>query len=120
MTMDEMLAICDRRTPSAQQFDMFCRDNNLNRSDALDQISITVARRYLAGALSYAIGDGVMNSVFAFATHSEGDIPDVMFRVYSAFDEAEHTHHGKYLNVDLEAKYTRPMLASVLEGIDAV
>lgn len=122
MTLDAILALCMTRTPTSEEMRSFCRAASLTVDDAVNSIALAVARRYALGSIDYATGDKAMNCLYSYAFLQENRLPSPMYEVYLAFDEGEYVHRGDSKDVEPEAKYTRPMIAKILQshGKDAV
>ena len=103
-----------------EQLVQIANAGSMSAPEALDSLALHIAKKYGIGEVSFEDADAVMNAAFATATSEEfwakheDTIPPFMFEVYRAFDEGEYLHPGDQEGVDLEAKYTRPLIASIL------
>ena len=93
--------------------------------DASDSLARQVGRAYLAGELHYDVGNQVMNAVMnavtspEFLAVSNSAVPKLTLDVYLAFDAGEYLHPKDQTDENPAAKYTRPMLQSLLRAAEA-
>jgi hypothetical protein len=98
----------------------FAATSSKSVPDVLDQLARYVAEQYLGHNMSFADADAIMNAAFAvsvsevFWTKHNCTIPDIMYKIYLAFDAGEYYHSGDERDVNPEAKYTRPLIECFL------
>ncbi len=89
----------------------------LKLSVALDQLSYDIAKRYLAGTVSFTYADSVMNGIhLAILMGPDGIESEFAWEVFLAFDAGEYLHTGDSDEVDSEEKYTKPLLLEALKN----
>jgi len=87
-------------------------------SAALDSMSLEVARRFVAGDLSFTAGDDLMNSAWSYWTVAHGlkhEFPAMLSEVYFAFDDGEDPPAD---GSDPVREFTLPMLERLLRAND--
>ncbi len=88
--------------------------------DALNELSLLIAVRYMDEAISYEDGDFAINEVWTHIIHyicekdKSNKLPDPAYSIYDAFDQGEHTHIE---GCDPIKKYTQPLLRKVLKNV---
>ncbi len=83
------------------------------------QFSERIARRYLAGELSFADADAAANWLFTHSYVAEGcpgEMPTLAREIFDAFDSGEFHHKGDDLSEDPEKKYTLAQIRSIVES----
>jgi len=124
MSVEEIADVFEKSAPSDAEFKHFAMSYEEDPAKAFDALSISVARRFSAGALTYEAADQIMNGVYGYAVKRAMKLnevlPSLMLRVYEAFDAGEYVHRGDSREVDPVAKYTRPAIQELLREFGAV
>jgi hypothetical protein len=115
LNLEDALELCAERCLLRDEVAALCSALDGSESRVLDDASATVARRYLAGELTFDVADTFMNSVWGYALNLP-ELPKLMDAIYMAFDDGEYHHPGDPDDVDSELKYTRPELERILAG----
>lgn len=98
-------------------------DHRVGFADACNEISIRVADRLLSGSIDFSGADEVMNWIWARITEwllvAGGEpMPEPAFAIYEAIDAGEYKHPGDPPDLDPVAKYTIPMLTSIVKSLE--
>ena len=117
----EILALAETNSLEPAAFAAWCKSSGLGALEAANNLALEIARQYVAGQLDYVFCDRVMNCLSIvvwseeFFELSDRKTPKVLDEVFLAFDEGEYVHPGDIPSGDSEAKYTKPMVAKILE-----
>jgi hypothetical protein len=113
MSLDALIEIASVRMPQMAEVDAAAGVLGLSVSDLCDQLSRTVAERFVQGVYSFAVADSVMNNLFGFAHAVSGQgLPALSWSVYLAFDDGEYEHPED--PPELQGEYrTRVLLAQI-------
>lgn len=121
MELDQILVAAEDMSLKFRELHSFAHSVNLSLLSCCDMLALHVAREYANGQLPFESCDSMMNTLFSLATSTEfwamtgNETPSILFAVYQAFDEGEYFHQIDNLDANPEAKYTQPLIASILE-----
>jgi len=88
------------------------------RSALYDQIALHLARGFHASELTFEFCDFVMTDLFGVITSAGEHQSDHFWEVFCAFDEGEY-YHDNNRDEDPVEKFTRPMIARIVDGISS-
>jgi hypothetical protein len=120
-----ILALAETNSLDPASFLRWCEQTGLTATAASDSLARQIGLDYLAGKLDYIFCDRVVNSLMNVVTSSEffavsdRSIPKLTLDVYLAFDAGEYSHPQDEPHESPEAKYTWPMLKSLLGAGDS-
>lgn len=86
-----------------------------SRSLLYDQIAFCLACSFNAAELTFDFCDLVINDLCGAIDLVTERPPDLFWKIYLAFDEGEY-YHGNNREEDPVEVYTRPMIASIIDG----
>jgi hypothetical protein len=89
--------------------------SDLTPPELLDQTAIYLARGFHRGELHFTFCDAVVNQLFAWVTNGRGSWQPLFRTVYEAFDAGEYYHKEDSRDIDPVEKYTRPLIATIVE-----
>lgn len=121
MTPVELEHMARKRRLSVAEFTAACEQMETSLEKILDTISLSIARRYLAGQIDFEYADAVMNGLFEVITlgHPTKFASDTAWSIYLAFDDGEWRHSGDSERIDPVEKYTRPQLVMIVNALEA-
>lgn len=91
--------------------------NHLSPAALYNALSVSVARRFLAGDMPFEEADEMVNTIYGFMvedglTYGEDfEFPEPAFAIYGAFDMGEWNPRDGFDGVE---RYTRPALLEIL------
>jgi len=113
MTLENLIEIAGDRIPRLAEVEAAADNLNLSVPDLCDELSRTVAIRFVQGHCSFALADAVMNNLSGFAHVVLGTgLPDLSWSVYLAFDDGEYLHEEDPPELQGEGR-TRVRLADI-------
>lgn len=121
MTTTEIEHLASTRSLSVVEVTAVCEKMGKTLESLLDDISLSVARRYLAGQIDFRYADAVMNGLFhvMILAHPTKIASDTAWSIYLAFDDGEWRHSGDSERIDPVEKYTRPQLVMIVNALEA-
>lgn len=118
-----ILASAEANALEVRDFVEWCAQTGMSALEASNAFARALASEYIQGQLDYVFCNRVINSIMnvvtteEFFSISDRTLPEHVVLVYQAFDAGEYVHAGDSLVDNQEEKYTRPMIASFLEGV---
>jgi len=79
-----------------------------------DLLALRLAHGFYQNEFPFSFCDCVVNDIHGVITVADENRPDLFWSVFLAFDEGEY-YHGNNRNEDPVAKYTRPLIAQIVE-----
>ncbi len=120
-TMRNQFAIDANRPWSIEQTDID-RHTGSNAREELglyNEVAQALATGFHSGDLTFEFCDAVVNGLYAvliegLSREPQQPWPDLFYQVFVAFDEGEYRHKADAADVDPIAKYTKPMIGSIV------
>jgi hypothetical protein len=124
-SFESILALAEGNALDLHGLQRFAQEQGFSLVQACDRIALHVAREYSEGTTGYVASDRIMNALFsavtteAFLSRTNCAVPPLVISVYQAFDEGEYVHPNDSPEDNQELKYTKPMIAAILESNSA-
>ena len=115
-----IMSTAETNALAPREFVEWCAETGMSALDASNALALQIAKDYIDGRLDYDFCDRVMNSLLNAVTTedffavSDRSVPEQLMSVYLAFDAGEYVHPEDRPEDNQEAKYTRPMIQSLL------
>ena len=117
MTFEDLLGVAATARVLTTDIEAYCRTTGLPVAEALNSMSLEVARRYAKGELEFGVADHLANMAFAYActivASLGGKLPALMEEIFLAFDSGEFYPDAVRVPTP-EQRFTQPMIASIL------
>jgi hypothetical protein len=87
----------------------------ISRAAFYDRLASRLAGGFHCGEFPYAFCDWVMMDIHAVITCADEIRPKLFWNVFLAFDAGEYSHDDDDRSTDPSEKYTRPLIAKIIE-----
>jgi len=119
MKTEELERLATERPITVAEATEACSASGEVLAEVIEELSLSLARRYLSDQASFAHCDTVISNLspVILLGSERGMLSDVAWSIYLAFDEGEHRHTKDVIEIDPQERYTRPMLKKLLEEV---
>ena len=118
MTQD-FLQLATEGALRLHHIDSSCVAAGCSRHELLNSLAMQVAHRYSSKEWDFSTADAAINTIWSVSVadaSEQGDgftLPELVFRIYEAFDAGEYDHGD---GADPVAKYVDPQIKRILEN----